>query len=87
MNTLAPLHARVLIAELVVPEDQAPHWSKTLDIVMLCLFGGRQRTQDEHRIQLESSGFTFVHTVPAGNGLTLIEAEAMHRSGRGSTVV
>ena len=43
-----PLHARVLVIETVVPPTPGPHLSKELDIAMMALPGGMERTQDEY---------------------------------------
>lgn len=43
-----PSHARVLIIETVVPPTSGPHLSKELDIAMMALPGGMERTQEEY---------------------------------------
>jgi len=43
-----PAHARVLIIESVVPHTPGPHLSKELDIIMLAIPGGMERTQEEY---------------------------------------
>jgi O-methyltransferase domain len=43
-----PTHARVLIIETVVPPSPGPHLSKELDIAMMTITGGMERTQDEY---------------------------------------
>jgi hypothetical protein len=40
--------ARVLIIETVVPDAPGPHLSKELDIVMMAVPGGMERTQEEY---------------------------------------
>jgi len=40
--------ARVLIIETVVPDAPGPHLSKELDIAMMALPGGMERTQEEY---------------------------------------
>jgi len=41
-------HAKVLIIETVVPATPGPHLSKELDIAMMALPGGMERTQEEY---------------------------------------
>ena len=41
-------HARVLIIETVVPDATGPHLSKELDIAMMALPGGMERTREEY---------------------------------------
>src|SRR6185369_4822456 len=43
-----PQHARVLLIESVVPSSPEPHLYKELDIVMMVLPGGRERTKEEY---------------------------------------
>jgi len=43
-----PAHAKVLIIETVVPLTPGPHLSKELDIVMMTIPGGMERTQEEY---------------------------------------
>jgi len=43
-----PRHARVLLIETVVPSTPGPHLSKELDIAMMVLPGGKERTQEEY---------------------------------------
>src|SRR2546429_1670132 len=43
-----PPHARVLTIETVVPPTPGPHLSKELDIAMMALPGGMERTQEEY---------------------------------------
>jgi hypothetical protein len=43
-----PTHARVLIIETVVPDAAGPHLSKELDIAMMALPGGMERTQEQY---------------------------------------
>jgi O-methyltransferase domain len=43
-----PPHARVLVIETIVPPTPGPHLSKELDIAMMALPGGMERTQEEY---------------------------------------
>ncbi len=49
--------ARLLILDAVVPSGNDPHPAKWLDVLMLVLFRGRERTEAEWRVLLEGSGF------------------------------
>ncbi|MGH3086870.1 MAG: methyltransferase, partial [Rubrobacteraceae bacterium] len=73
----APAGAKVLFIESIVPEDPGPDRSKTLDIVMLTILGGKQRTRDEYRDLLEKSGFAFRREIDTGAGVSIMEAEAV----------
>jgi hypothetical protein len=49
--------ARLLIAESVIPPGNEPEGAKWLDLLMLVLLGGRERTEAEWRELLGSTGF------------------------------
>ena len=53
----APPRAKLLLIESIVPEGPEPHWSKTLDILMLTLLGGKQRTRREYEALCAPAGF------------------------------
>jgi hypothetical protein len=53
----APPNAKVLVIENVLPEDPGPHWAKALDITMLVMTGGRERTKKEYEKLLSGAGF------------------------------
>lgn len=74
VRRVAPPHARLLVIETVVPEGGAPDWAKTLDIVMLALFAGRQRTTAEYRDLLQRGGFALTSEVDTGAGISVFEA-------------
>jgi SAM-dependent methyltransferase len=65
--------ARLLILEQVVPEGGGPHPAKLLDLHMLVLLGGRERTDGDWRRLLASAGFT-VTDLTIGPRSALIEA-------------
>jgi hypothetical protein len=69
--------ARVLIIETLVPETPGPHFGKTLDIIMLAVTGGRERTEAQHAALLAASGFRIVRSLPTGSQYSLIEAVAV----------
>jgi hypothetical protein len=52
--------ARVLIAESVVPPGNEADGAKWLDLLMLVLAGGRERTEPEWRVLLEGAGLELV---------------------------
>lgn len=56
VRTSAPHDARVLIVESVIPPGNEPNGAKWLDLLMLVLAGGRERTEREWRALLEGAG-------------------------------
>jgi hypothetical protein len=71
----APAHAHVLIIETLVAETPGPHFSKTLDILMLALTGGRERTPAEHAALLGEAGFALRRVVATRSQYSLVDAE------------
>ncbi|HYI16481.1 MAG TPA: methyltransferase [Thermomicrobiales bacterium] len=69
-----PPDARLLLIEAIVPADPGPHWSKSLDILMLALFGGRQRTRPEYETLLDQAGFSLLREIDTGAGISILEA-------------
>lgn len=68
-----PKDATLFIAEQVMPDDQKPHPNKTMDIVMMVLLGGRQRTLQEWQQTIEPTGFRFKNSYPTNSLFTLME--------------
>jgi hypothetical protein len=68
--------AKVLVIEQIIPDDAGPHWSKMLDIHMLALLGGRQRTQREYETLFETAGMSFLREIDTGAGISILEAVA-----------
>jgi hypothetical protein len=64
----------LLLVEMVLPQDGAPHPGKMLDMVMLVIAGGRERTSDEYASLLAKAGFRQTRVVPTGSAVGLVEA-------------
>ena len=69
-----PDHGRLLLAELVVPEDGTPSEAAWLDLLMLVYAGGRERTAEQHRALLAAEGFALERVVATAAPVSLIEA-------------
>ena len=72
-RAMAP-QSRLFVIEIEMVDGDAPDWPKLLDIVMLSLFGARQRTNAEYRKLLEGNLFSVERQVSTPGGLTIIEA-------------
>jgi hypothetical protein len=68
----APPHARLLIVESLVGETQG--LGRTIDIVMLAVTGGRERTRSEYAQLLASGGFHLERVIPTGTRFAVVEA-------------
>jgi O-methyltransferase domain len=70
----APVAAKLLLVEAMMPEQPVPCWTTTLDVVMLNLLGGRQRSMSEYVSLLNRCGFGQVQEIPVGAGHSIVEA-------------
>jgi O-methyltransferase domain/Dimerisation domain len=68
-----PPGARLLLVEHVLPPGNAPSFGKLLDLNMLIVPGGVERTEDEFRRLYEAAGFRLNRVVPAQGDLSVIE--------------
>ena len=68
-----PENGRLILIEAVVPATSEPHFSKFIDLNMLVMTGGRERTEDEFRKLYEASGFRLTRIVPTESPFTVIE--------------
>jgi hypothetical protein len=68
--------AMVLVIEAIIPDGPGPAWAKLLDVHMLTLLGGRQRTQAEYAHLLSQAGLRFRREIDTGAGISMLEAEA-----------
>jgi hypothetical protein len=57
IRVAAPASARLFILDSVVGQGNEPSGAKWLDLLMLVLAGGRERTEPEWRRLIESAGF------------------------------
>jgi hypothetical protein len=64
---------RLLLVEMVVPTGAEMHPSKLLDLVMLTVAGGRERTAEEYRELYAQAGFELTGIVPTGSAVSIVE--------------
>jgi O-methyltransferase/methyltransferase family protein len=65
----------VLLVESVVAPGNEPHFAKWLDLEMLLLPGGKERTEAEFAKLFEGAGFKLTRVVPTKGTLCVVEAE------------
>lgn len=65
---------RVLLLEAVIQPGNAPDLAKLLDLEMLMMPGGRERTPEEFRALFARSGFEMTRIIPTESPLNVIEA-------------
>ena len=69
--------ARVLVLEAPLPADDSPGPGRWLDLQVMVLCGGRERTVEEYAALFEKSGLRLARTVPTRHpAMTVVEAVA-----------
>lgn len=66
--------AKLLIVESVIPPGNDPFGGKFLDLVMLLIPGGKERTAGEYQTLLEKTGFELTQIIPTDSEVSIIEA-------------
>jgi hypothetical protein len=66
--------ARLLIVEAMVSESPGADFSKVLDVIMLAVTGGRERTALEYKDLLSGAGFKLERIVATHSQYSIIEA-------------
>jgi hypothetical protein len=72
-RAVMPPHGRLLLVESVIPPGNAPSFGKLLDLTMLVIPGGRERTEEEYRALYERAGFRLTRVVPTPHEVSVIE--------------
>lgn len=67
--------AKVLIIEMVLPAPNVMHPGKALDITMLTIAGGQERTEEEYRALLAKAGLRLTRVIPTMSPASIVEAE------------
>jgi SAM-dependent methyltransferase len=65
---------KLLIVEMVIAPGNAPDLGKFLDLHMLALLGGQERTEAQYQSLLSLSGFDLVAIIPTQSGASVVEA-------------
>ncbi len=66
---------KVLIIEMVVPGGNEPSPAKAMDLQMLIMESGKERTKEEYRRLLKAAGFRLTRIVPTKSPYSVIEGE------------
>jgi O-methyltransferase/methyltransferase family protein len=73
LEQLGP-YTRLLIVEYLLPSGNAFCHGKMLDLEMLVMCGGQERTQEEMKTLLAENGLSLERVIPTTSGLSLVEA-------------
>jgi hypothetical protein len=67
---------RILIAEILLPDDPAPHIGYDLDIRIMALGHGRERTRTGYSALLTGAGLALAAITHGPGAFSVIEAQA-----------
>jgi hypothetical protein len=73
----AEVGATVLVIEHIPPDEGVDAVSQTLDVLMLAVTGGRERTPNQIGALLQATGFDVSRVVRTGGPISAIEAVAV----------
>ena len=65
---------RILVADAVIPPGDKPDWGKLLDIQMMVVVQGKERTKEEFAALFKRAGLKLIRVIPTRCPLSLIEA-------------
>jgi hypothetical protein len=69
-----PANGRLLIIDAVIPPGSDPHPAKIVDIVMMGVLTGRERSEEEFSRLLDAADFTLNRVIPTHSMLAIVEA-------------
>lgn len=69
-----PGDGKLILVDCVVPEDNEPHFSKFIDLNMMVMTGGKERTEREFAQLLDAAGFKLQQVIHTHLPTCIIEA-------------
>jgi hypothetical protein len=66
---------RILVIDAVVPPGNEAHPSKIMDILMMTLVEGRERTEEEFRELYRQAGLKLIRVIATLSVLSIVEGE------------
>jgi hypothetical protein len=79
IHRAAPAHANLLLIESVIQPGNEPSFAKLLDLTMLVIPGGKERTEAEYRTLFSAGGFELKRIVPTAAEISVLEAAKVTR--------
>ena len=74
IRKVLPKDGRVILIESVIPPGNEPGLGKIMDLEMLVMPAGRERTEEEFRRLFDRAGYRLTRVVPTDSPLSVIEA-------------
>jgi O-methyltransferase domain/Dimerisation domain len=69
-----PDHGKLLVVELMLPPGDEPSFGKWMDLHMMVLLSGRERTAAHYATLFRAAGFELAREVPTPTGQSIVEA-------------
>jgi hypothetical protein len=63
----------LLVVDTVIPPGNTPFLGKFIDLIMLVMTGGRERTEDEFRALYAAAGFRLTRVIPSPSPVSVVE--------------
>jgi ubiquinone/menaquinone biosynthesis C-methylase UbiE len=73
IRKVIPPHGKLLVCEMVIPPGNEPNIGKLLDLNMLVIPGGRERTAEEYDALFAGAGFKLERIVPTSSTVSVVE--------------
>jgi hypothetical protein len=70
-----PQNGKLILIDCVVPETDEPDFSKFIDLNMLVMTGGKERTAKEFEHLLSAAGFKLLRVIPTDLPTAIVEAQ------------
>jgi hypothetical protein len=69
--------AKLALIECIIPEDSQPSWTKMMDLQLLTLLSGKERTEEEYSEMLRTAGFRLDRVIDIGMSTSILESVAV----------
>jgi hypothetical protein len=73
LRRATPGRAKLLLVEYVLPQGDGRAFGKLLDLHMMILLGGQERTEGEYRRLFAAHGFRLTRVVPTAGDVSVVE--------------
>jgi len=67
--------SRLIVVDCVVPDTNEPHFSKFIDLNMLVMTGGKERTRQEFAALFDAARFKLLQVIPTDQPTSIIEGQ------------
>jgi hypothetical protein len=65
---------KLLLVEMVIPPENQPSPAQAMDLNMMVLLGGRERTEEDYQRLFQAAGFRLERVIPTHSPFSVIEA-------------